>query len=97
MAGQRRDHLPVLAQETMVRLKEIAEAAGVSIMTVSKALRDRADVAAATKARIRALADRMGYVPNLYATGLRSRTTRLSRLAEMLSALNRPIGRLPVA
>lgn len=77
MAGQRRDHLPVLAQETMVRLKEIAEAAGVSIMTVSKALRDRADVAAATKARIRALADRMGYVPNLYATGLRSRTTRL--------------------
>ena len=43
----------------MVRLKEIAEAAGVSVMTVSKALRDKPDLAPATKARIRALADKM--------------------------------------
>lgn len=61
----------------MVRLKEIAAAAGVSVMTVSKALRDKPDLAAATKARIRQLADQMGYVPNLGAAGMRSRTTRL--------------------
>ena len=61
----------------MVRLKEIAEAAGVSVMTVSKALRDKPDLAPATKARIRALADKMGYVPDLSASGLRNRTSRL--------------------
>ena len=47
----------------MVRLKDIAQHVGVSIMTVSKALRDEPDVSAATKARIKALAKQMGYVP----------------------------------
>jgi LacI family transcriptional regulator len=61
----------------MVRLKEIADAAGVSVMTVSKALRDKPDLSAATKARIRALASQMGYVPDLWASGMRSRTSRL--------------------
>jgi len=37
----------------MVRLKDIAARAGVSIMTVSKALRDEPDVSASTKARLR--------------------------------------------
>jgi len=61
----------------MVRLKEIAAVAGVSVMTVSKALRDKPDLSASTKARIRALADQMGYVPDLSASGLRNRTSRL--------------------
>ncbi len=61
----------------MVRLKDIAEVAGVSVMTVSKALRDKSDLSSATKARIRALAEQMGYVPDVSATALRSRTTRL--------------------
>jgi LacI family transcriptional regulator len=46
-------------------------------MTVSKALRDKPDLSPATKARIRALADKMGYVPDLSASGLRNRTSRL--------------------
>ena len=41
----------------MIRLKDIAESAGVSVMTVSKALRDEPDIAAATRARIKAIAD----------------------------------------
>jgi DNA-binding LacI/PurR family transcriptional regulator len=61
----------------MVRLKDIAARAGVSIMTVSKALRDEPDVSAATKARLQALAREMGYVPDSSAQGLRTRTTRL--------------------
>lgn len=61
----------------MVRLKDIAERAAVSIMTVSKALRDAADVSASTKARIRVLAQQMGYVPDSTAQGLRTRNTRL--------------------
>lgn len=60
----------------MVRLKDIAERAGVSVMTVSKALRDEPDVSAATKARIKLLAQEMGYVPDSTAQGLRTRTTK---------------------
>ena len=61
----------------MVRLKDIAERAGVSIMTVSKVLRDAPDISAATKQRVRALAGDMGYVPHAMAAGLRTRATRL--------------------
>lgn len=60
----------------MVRLKDIALRANVSVMTVSKALRDAADVSEATKIRIRKLAQEMGYVPDSAAQGLRTRTTR---------------------
>jgi LacI family transcriptional regulator len=61
----------------MVRLKDIAQHVGVSIMTVSKALRDEPDVSVATKARIKALAKQMGYVPDSSAQGLRTKTTKL--------------------
>src|SRR5436190_24182928 len=61
----------------MVRLKDIAVHAGVSVMTVSKALRDEPDVSNATKARIKLLAQQMGYVPDSTAQGLRTRTTKL--------------------
>jgi LacI family transcriptional regulator len=61
----------------MVRLKDIARQAGVSVMTVSKALRDERDVSAATNARLKALALQMGYVPDSSAQGLRTKTTRL--------------------
>ena len=61
----------------MVRLKDIAQIVGVSVMTVSKALRDEPDVSAATKARIKQLALDMGYVPDSSAQGLRTKTTKL--------------------
>ena len=47
----------------MIRLKDIAEKAGVSVMTVSKALRNKPDIAKATRTRIRAIADQAGYLP----------------------------------
>lgn len=61
----------------MIRLKDIAERAGVSVMTVSKVLRDAPDISVETKGRIRRLADEMGYVPDALAQGLRTRKTRL--------------------
>jgi len=61
----------------MVRLKDMARHLGVSVMTVSKALRDAPDVSAATKSRIKALAHQMGYVPDSSAQGLRTKTTKL--------------------
>src|SRR6266566_3436746 len=61
----------------MIRLKDIARYANVSVMTVSKALRDEPDVSAVTKSRLKALAKQMGYVPDSSAQGLRTKTTKL--------------------
>jgi len=73
----------------MVRLKDIAEKAGVSVMTVSKVMRDAADISVATKARVRALAEQMGYVPDSQAQALRTRATRLFGL--VIPALTNPV------
>lgn len=58
-----------------VTLKTIAESAGVSITTVSRALAGYDDVNAATRARVIAIAERLGYEPNLAARHLRSKQT----------------------
>ena len=73
----------------MIRLKDIALRAGVSVMTVSKVLRDAPDVSAGTKLRIRKLAEEMGYTPDSMAQGLRNRTTKLFGL--VVSAATNPI------
>src|SRR6266498_397416 len=73
----------------MIRLKDIAAKAGVSVMTVSKALRDAPDISATTKARLRALAEQMGYMPDSVAMGLRNKTTRLFGL--VISAVTNPV------
>jgi len=73
----------------MVRLKDIAQVAGVSVMTVSKALRDEPDVSAITREKIKQLAQQLGYVPDCSAQGLRSRTTRL--IGVVVPSTNNPI------
>jgi DNA-binding LacI/PurR family transcriptional regulator len=73
----------------MVRLKDIAERAGVTMMTVSKVMHDAPDISAATKARVRALAEEMGYMPNAMARSLRSRITQL--LGVVIPAATNPI------
>ena len=73
----------------MIRLKDIAREAGVSVMTVSKALRDAPDIAARTKLRIGELAGRMGYTPNLGARSLRIQETKL--LGLVIPATTDPI------
>lgn len=73
----------------MTRLKDIAQRAGLAVMTISKALRDKPDVSAATKARVKLLAQQMGYVPDSTAQGLRTRTTRLFGL--VISSMTNPI------
>lgn len=65
-------------------------------MTVSKALRDEPDVSGATKARLRALAHQMGYVPDSSAQGLRTKTTKLFGL--VIPSITDPIfGRITFA
>ena len=73
----------------MIRLKDIAVRAGVSLMTVSKALRDQPDVSATTKTRVKLLAQQMGYLPDSSAQVLRTRKTKLFGL--VLSSLTNPI------
>ncbi len=58
-----------------VTLKQIAEALGVSAMTVSRALNNRSNVEESTRKRILAKAEEMGYTPNHVAKSLVSRKT----------------------
>lgn len=53
----------------MIRLQDIAERAQVSIMTVSKSLRDAPDISAATKDRIRRLASKWVMCPTVPRKG----------------------------
>jgi LacI family transcriptional regulator len=58
-----------------VRISDVASAAGVSNATVSASLNEveSARISADTRARVRAVADQLGYVPNRLAQGLRAR------------------------
>ena len=56
-------------------LRNIAEALGVTVTTVSKSLRNHPDVSAATRERVLAQAQEMNYAPNALARSLRSQTS----------------------
>jgi LacI family gluconate utilization system Gnt-I transcriptional repressor len=58
-------------------ISDVAAAAGVSRMTVSKVLRGTGRISEATRARVSAIADAMGYVPSSLAGALSSQTSRL--------------------
>src|SRR5271170_2357707 len=61
----------------MSTLKEIAATLDLSVMAVSKALRDAPDISAGTKARVQAEARRRNYIPNRAAQNLRLRRSGL--------------------
>jgi DNA-binding LacI/PurR family transcriptional regulator len=61
----------------MSTLKEMAATLNLSVMAVSKALRDAPDISVATKARVQAEAKRRNYIPNRAAQNLRLRRTGL--------------------
>lgn len=68
-----------------VTLKELATAARVSVMTVSRALRNHSHVAPDTRTRIQELARSMGYRPNPLVSALMTyRRTGRSRLQSMV-------------
>lgn len=58
-----------------ITLKDIARATGFSVTTVSRALNDYSDVAEETKARIKKVAQEMGYYPSATARHLQKRMT----------------------
>ena len=60
-----------------VKITDVAAAAGVAPMTVSRVLNTPDRVSPDTAARVKAAIDRLGYVPNLIAGGLSSRKSRM--------------------
>ena len=64
-------------QTRPLTLRDVSEASGVSEMTVSRVLRNRADVSPATRDRVLAAAKALGYVPNKIAGALASQRVNL--------------------
>ena len=69
-------------------LRDIAEAAGVSIRTVTRVLKGTGSTSAAARARVMAVAERLGYRPNRVAQALRM--GRTMEVAVLLSEVSAP-------
>lgn len=69
-------------------LKDVAQATGYSINTISKALKDKGDIAKDTRAKIKATAKEMGYINNSIAGALRSGMTKT--IAIILGDISNP-------
>jgi LacI family transcriptional regulator len=64
-----------------VTMRQIAAKAGVSVMTVSRALKDNPRLSAATRKRVQRIARDLGYVPHPYVTALMSGLRRTQEQA----------------
>lgn len=68
---------PVNTPKRPLTLRDVAEAAGVSEMTVSRVLRSRGDVSVTTRDKVLLVAKTLGYVPNKIAGALASQRVNL--------------------
>lgn len=68
---------PISDPRRTLTLRDVSEASGVSEMTVSRVLRSRGDVSAATREKVLEAARRLGYVPNKIAGALASQRVNL--------------------
>jgi LacI family transcriptional regulator len=59
-----------------VTLKKLADELNMSPSTVSRALRDSHEISQETKDRVKALANKLGFQPNPYASSLRQNKSR---------------------
>ena len=60
-----------------IKLEDLARELGVSKVTISKALRNHPDISTETKAKVKELADKLGYLPNFMAKNLSSRRSNI--------------------
>ncbi|NRT12366.1 LacI family DNA-binding transcriptional regulator [Flavobacterium sp. 14A] len=66
-----------MRKKNVVTLKKMAFDLGLSISTVSRALNGHIDISAETTARVKDYANKVKYVPNLFARGFRSHKTNI--------------------
>lgn len=71
-------------------LKDIAFMTGLGVTTVSRALNDAPDIGKATKARVRLVADQIGYRPN--RAGVRLRTGKTNVISIILNTEEEAMG-----
>ena len=64
------------APRTTVTMRDIAEAANVSVQTVSCVMNNKGSISDAIRARVRKIADERGYRPNLTAKAMRTGRTQ---------------------
>src|SRR4051794_13188686 len=90
--GPRRDIVTVDPIEAsggpMVKIVDVAEAANVSVATVSRALNNTGRVDPVLAERVRIAAERLGYRPNAVARNLRRRGTQVWAL--IITDINNP-------
>lgn len=79
----------MVIQRTRISSRDVARVAGVSANTVSLVVRDSPLVTQATKERVRAVIDRLGYRPHAAAAALRS--TRSRTLGFLVPEVKEPI------
>lgn len=65
------------SRKASLTLADVAELAGVSKITASRALSNPSVVSPELRARVQAAVERIGYIPNLVAGGLKSRRSKL--------------------
>ena len=71
-----------------VTIKEVAQAAGVGVVSVSRALNDQPGVSGETRERIREIARSLGYRPNRHARFLKLSSSR--SIALMMKGIDNP-------
>lgn len=79
LAGDAGESQPACVAEEHVTMKDVAREAGVSVMTVSYALRGSGQVAATTRQRVLEVADRLGYQRDPLLTRLSSYRSKKRR------------------
>ncbi|WP_264714138.1 LacI family DNA-binding transcriptional regulator [Limobrevibacterium gyesilva] len=77
-----------------MKITDVAAAAGVAPMTVSRVLNTPDRVSEATALKVREAIERLGYVPNLIAGGLSSRRSRM--IAAIVPTIASPMFSAPV-
>ena len=76
-ANNRYSMAPMRYDETTLKMEDIAREAGVSIATVSRAFNQPSLVSPSTLARVKQVADRLRYTPNLTAGSLAGNRSRI--------------------
>jgi LacI family transcriptional regulator len=65
-----------MADNSRVKLQDIADLSGLSVSQVSRALSNKGEVATETRKRIQKLAKKLGYTPDIIAKSLRLKKTK---------------------